>query len=55
MVSDPVSGKATRQGLRCPVALQGNPSFGRDAVVIGGCGHAGLPLTVALAGREVRV
>jgi UDP-N-acetyl-D-mannosaminuronate dehydrogenase len=37
------------------VALQCNPSFGRDAVAIGGCGHAGLPLAVAFAGRGVRV
>jgi UDP-N-acetyl-D-mannosaminuronate dehydrogenase len=37
------------------VALQRNSSFGRDAVVVGGCGHAGLPLTVAFAGRGVRV
>jgi UDP-N-acetyl-D-mannosaminuronic acid dehydrogenase len=30
-------------------------SFSRDVVVIGGCGHVGLPLAVALAGRGASV
>jgi UDP-N-acetyl-D-mannosaminuronic acid dehydrogenase len=29
--------------------------FERDVVVVGGCGHVGLPLAVALAGRGARV
>jgi UDP-N-acetyl-D-mannosaminuronic acid dehydrogenase len=33
------------------VALQRDPSFERDVVVIGGCGHVGLPLAIAFAGR----
>ncbi len=31
------------------------PSFTRDVVVIGGCGHVGLPLAIALAGRGADV
>jgi UDP-N-acetyl-D-mannosaminuronic acid dehydrogenase len=37
------------------VALQRDASFERDVVVIGGCGHVGLPLAVALADRGARV
>jgi UDP-N-acetyl-D-mannosaminuronic acid dehydrogenase len=37
------------------VALQRNASFERDVVVIGGCGHVGLPLAVALADRGASV
>jgi UDP-N-acetyl-D-mannosaminuronic acid dehydrogenase len=33
------------------VALQRDPSFDRDVVVIGGCGHVGLPLAIAFADR----
>jgi UDP-N-acetyl-D-mannosaminuronic acid dehydrogenase len=33
------------------VALQRDASFERDVVVIGGCGHVGLPLAIAFAGR----
>jgi len=33
------------------VALQRDASFDRDVVVIGGCGHVGLPLAIAFAGR----
>ena len=29
--------------------------FGRHVVVIGGCGHVGLPLAIAFAGRGARV
>jgi UDP-N-acetyl-D-mannosaminuronic acid dehydrogenase len=29
--------------------------FGRDVVVVGGCGHVGLPLALVLAGRGLRV
>ena len=29
--------------------------FELDAVVIGGCGHVGLPLAIALASRDARV
>jgi UDP-N-acetyl-D-mannosaminuronate dehydrogenase len=29
--------------------------FERDAVVIGGCGHVGLPLAIAFADRDARV
>src|SRR5215470_2928302 len=29
--------------------------FERDVVVVGGCGHVGLPLAIALAGRGARV
>jgi UDP-N-acetyl-D-mannosaminuronic acid dehydrogenase len=29
--------------------------FGRDVVVVGGCGHVGLPLALALAARGLRV
>ena len=29
--------------------------FARDVVVIGGCGHVGLPLAVAFASRGLRV
>lgn len=32
-----------------------NSSFERDVVVIGGCGHVGLPLAIALASRGARV
>jgi UDP-N-acetyl-D-mannosaminuronic acid dehydrogenase len=37
------------------VALQRDAAFERDVVVIGGCGHVGLPLAVALAERGARV
>jgi UDP-N-acetyl-D-mannosaminuronic acid dehydrogenase len=37
------------------VALQRDGVFERDVVVIGGCGHVGLPLAVALADRGARV
>ena len=30
-------------------------SFARDVVVIGGCGHVGLPLAIAFASRGLRV
>jgi UDP-N-acetyl-D-mannosaminuronic acid dehydrogenase len=30
-------------------------AFARDVVIIGGCGHVGLPLAIALAGRGARV
>jgi UDP-N-acetyl-D-mannosaminuronic acid dehydrogenase len=30
-------------------------SFDRDVVIIGGCGHVGLPLAIALAQRGARV
>ncbi|HVB46216.1 MAG TPA: nucleotide sugar dehydrogenase [Streptosporangiaceae bacterium] len=30
-------------------------AFARDVVVVGGCGHVGLPLAIALAGRGARV
>jgi UDP-N-acetyl-D-mannosaminuronic acid dehydrogenase len=36
-------------------ALHRDASFARDVVVIGGCGRAGLPLAVALAGRGADV
>jgi len=29
--------------------------FARDVVVIGGCGHVGLPLAIAFASRGLRV
>jgi UDP-N-acetyl-D-mannosaminuronic acid dehydrogenase len=37
------------------VALQRDASFDRDVVVIGGCGHVGLPLAIALADRGANV
>jgi UDP-N-acetyl-D-mannosaminuronic acid dehydrogenase len=37
------------------VALQRNDSFERDVVVIGGCGHVGLPLAIAFADRGADV
>jgi len=37
------------------VALQRNASFERDVVVIGGCGHVGLPLAIAFADRGANV
>jgi UDP-N-acetyl-D-mannosaminuronic acid dehydrogenase len=37
------------------VALQRDAAFERDVVVIGGCGHVGLPLAVALADRGAQV
>jgi UDP-N-acetyl-D-mannosaminuronic acid dehydrogenase len=37
------------------VALQRDASFERDVVVIGGCGHVGLPLAIAFAGRGAEV
>jgi UDP-N-acetyl-D-mannosaminuronic acid dehydrogenase len=36
------------------VALQRDTSFERDVVVIGGCGHVGLPLAIAFADRGAR-
>ena len=30
-------------------------SFARDVVVIGGCGHVGLPLAIAFASRGARL
>jgi UDP-N-acetyl-D-mannosaminuronic acid dehydrogenase len=33
----------------------GSVPFARDVVVIGGCGHVGLPLAIALASRGLRV
>jgi UDP-N-acetyl-D-mannosaminuronic acid dehydrogenase len=33
------------------VTLQRNESFERDVVIVGGCGHVGLPLAIALADR----
>jgi UDP-N-acetyl-D-mannosaminuronate dehydrogenase len=30
-------------------------AFTRDVVIIGGCGHAGLPLAIAFADRGLRV
>src|SRR5436305_10633713 len=39
-----------------PVAETSRPAtFARDVVVIGGCGHVGLPLAVAFAYRGLRV
>src|SRR5205823_7970214 len=39
-----------------PVAGTSRPApFARDIVVIGGCGHVGLPLAVAFAARGLRV
>src|SRR6266516_1175186 len=39
-----------------PVAETSSPApFARDVVVIGGCGHVGLPLAVAFASRGLRV
>jgi UDP-N-acetyl-D-mannosaminuronic acid dehydrogenase len=38
-----------------PVGLQRDAAFERDVVVIGGCGHVGLPLAVALADRGAQV
>ena len=32
-----------------------NREFERDVVVVGGCGHVGLPLAVAFADRGLRV
>jgi UDP-N-acetyl-D-mannosaminuronic acid dehydrogenase len=37
------------------VALQREVSFERDVVVIGGCGHVGLPLAIAFADRGAKV
>jgi UDP-N-acetyl-D-mannosaminuronic acid dehydrogenase len=37
------------------VALQRDASFERDVVVIGGCGHVGLPLAIAFADRGAQV
>jgi UDP-N-acetyl-D-mannosaminuronic acid dehydrogenase len=37
------------------VALQRDASFDRDVVVIGGCGHVGLPLAIAFADRGANV
>ena len=37
------------------VALQRDASFERDVVVIGGCGHVGLPLAIAFADRGAEV
>ena len=37
------------------VTLQRNDSFERDVVVIGGCGHVGLPLAIAFADRGADV
>jgi UDP-N-acetyl-D-mannosaminuronic acid dehydrogenase len=31
------------------------PAFTRDVVIIGGCGHVGLPLAIAFADRGLRV
>jgi UDP-N-acetyl-D-mannosaminuronic acid dehydrogenase len=33
----------------------GRPEFTRDVVIIGGCGHVGLPLAIAFADRGLRV
>src|SRR5215472_9731994 len=39
-----------------PVAETSSPApFARDVVVIGGCGHVGLPLAVAFASRGLHV
>ena len=38
--------------------MAGSPTgdqFDRDVVVIGGCGHVGLPLAIAFADRGARV
>jgi UDP-N-acetyl-D-mannosaminuronic acid dehydrogenase len=37
------------------MALRRDASFDRDVVVIGGCGHVGLPLAIAFADRGARV
>ncbi|MBO0823612.1 MAG: nucleotide sugar dehydrogenase [Actinobacteria bacterium] len=37
------------------MTFQHNPSFERDVVVVGGCGHVGLPLAIAFADRGARV
>src|SRR5262252_1068833 len=37
------------------VTLQRNESFERDVVVVGGCGHVGLPLAIAFADRGAQV
>ena len=37
------------------MALQRDASFERDVVVIGGCGHVGLPLAIAFADRGAEV
>ncbi|WP_163507005.1 nucleotide sugar dehydrogenase [Fodinicola acaciae] len=36
-------------------SLENQTGFARDVVVIGGCGHVGLPLAIALADRGARV
>ena len=35
--------------------VPGGDQFGLDVVVIGGCGHVGLPLAIAFADRGARV
>jgi UDP-N-acetyl-D-mannosaminuronic acid dehydrogenase len=37
------------------VTLNPSESFARDVVVVGGCGHVGLPLAIALADRGAQV
>ncbi len=37
------------------MTLERNPSFQRDVVIIGGCGHVGLPLAIAFADRGADV
>src|SRR5215469_10856365 len=37
------------------VTLQRSESFERDVVVVGGCGHVGLPLAIAFADRGAQV
>ncbi|GAA1665934.1 nucleotide sugar dehydrogenase [Fodinicola feengrottensis] len=41
--------------LEAPTKSGNQPKFARDVVVIGGCGHVGLPLAIALADRGANV
>src|SRR6516225_1928504 len=56
-----LGGRGNVRHIRCqpsggPVAEKSSPApFARDVVVIGGCGHVGLPLAVAFASRGLRV
>ena len=42
-------------GGKCVTEWSPGSSFQRDVVVIGGCGHVGLPLAIALADRGGQV
>jgi UDP-N-acetyl-D-mannosaminuronate dehydrogenase len=47
--------RVLRKGLTMMATPASDCDFDRDVAVVGGCGHVGLPLAIALADRGARV